>query len=158
MRFCAKKCAISGLALSALLHRKSWTQAWRTQILSRAIVVIVISASSPSLRRAVGWVERLVRRSSTSEGGSDTHQCRCAWRWVSLALHPSYGPCRRNSACNEMARCAIAGWRCQTAPKGSTHDGTGRLILCLCRATLWTWRCGIRIRRIIPILPIFGPS
>jgi len=40
--------------------------------------------------RSVGRVERLVRRSSTSEGGSDTHLCRCAWRWVSLrSTHPT---------------------------------------------------------------------
>jgi hypothetical protein len=35
------------------------------------------AASSPSLfecAQFVGWVERLVRRSSTSEGGSDSHQ------------------------------------------------------------------------------------
>jgi hypothetical protein len=42
-------------------------------------------------RTDVGWLERLVRRSSESEGGSDTHpsQPNCQ-RWVSLALNPSY--------------------------------------------------------------------
>src|SRR5215471_5200296 len=39
----------------------------------------------------VGWRKRLVRRSSKSECGSDTHyfQPDCP-RWVSLALNPSY--------------------------------------------------------------------
>jgi hypothetical protein len=38
----------------------------------------------------VGWVERLVRRSSTSEGGSETHH-RPGQQLIDIAaLHPSY--------------------------------------------------------------------
>ena len=54
------------------------------------------AASSPSLfERAqfVGWVERLVRRSSTSEGGSDVNQLLPGTVMGFAALYPSCEVC-----------------------------------------------------------------
>jgi hypothetical protein len=40
--------------------------------------------------QCAGWMERLVRRSSTSEGGSETHQSLCRDMMGFASLNPSY--------------------------------------------------------------------
>src|SRR5205807_3498193 len=43
------------------------------------------------LEKKIGYVQRLVRRSPTSQGGSDTHQLRPRCKHMSFAaLYPSY--------------------------------------------------------------------
>ena len=54
------------------------------------------ATSSPSLfecAQFVGWVERLVRRSSTNEGGNDSHPLLLGTAMGFAALYPSCGVC-----------------------------------------------------------------
>src|SRR5207244_13630705 len=43
-----------------------------------------------ALHSCAGWVERLVRRGSTSEGGCNTHHTAAQWLMGFAALYPSY--------------------------------------------------------------------
>src|ERR1700676_2303007 len=63
-------------------------------------------SASPRLQRA-GWVERLVRRSSKSEGGSDTHHVVNDGDGFREGLNPSYA----SATCLTAAPCGIRGWR-----------------------------------------------
>ena len=55
-----------------------------------ALPELAMTRAAAEIAHFVGWIERLVRRSSTSEGGSETHHCPGQQLIDIAALHPSY--------------------------------------------------------------------